>query len=594
MAQHETRNAEIADALDELADLQELDGAVSYRVLAYRTAARSVRDCALSVAALAREGRAVELPGIGRTIQEKILEVLRSGEISAAARLRARYPPGLVEITHLSGIGAKRARQLYEALGVDSPQALRLAAERHRIRELKGYGAKSEQRILEAVRAAEHHGPAGRTLLPRAQALAEAIAAGLREHGPDDADVELAGSIRRAAETVRDIDLIGVSEQPERLARTLAQLPEIESVSSAGPAGAKAQTHAGLRVDLRVAAPAQRGNLLQHFSGSAAHNASLREAAVKMGLHVSEHGILNERTGERIVCAAEREVYEALGLEWIPPELREDRGELEAARLAGGGPGLPKLIVEADLQGDLHCHTLASDGRASIAEMAAAAQARGHRYLAITDHSASHGFGNAVSPAQLRDQVERIRELNGRLEEIELLAGSEVNILPDGQLDYEDELLGELDWVVASVHTAFERSEQRMTERVLRAVEHPLVDAIGHPTGRLIESRDPYALDLPAVIEAAARTGTMLEINASPQRRDLDELHARTAARAGVKLAIDSDAHGPEMLGNLRWGVATARRAWLSREDVANTRPWPELQGMRKRARATAAGGGGR
>ena len=299
--------------------------------------------------------------------------------------------------------------------------------------------------------------------------------------------------------------------------------------------------------------------------------------AVRDGRHVSEYGIREDSSGAMRTCTTEAEVYGLLGLHYVEPELRENRGELEAA--------LPRLIELTDIRGDLHCHTVASDGRATIAEMARAARERGYEYLAITDHSASHGFGNDVSPAELRRQIERIAEIDAGLEGMRLLAGSEVNIMPDGSLDYEDELLEQLDWVVASVHTAFGMDEQRMTERMITAIEHPLVDAIGHPTGRLIERREPYALDLGAVFAAAARTGTLLEINANPDRRDLSETHARAAVAAGVRIVIDSDAHRTETLQNMRWGILTARRAWLGAADVANTRSWDELALLRKPAR---------
>jgi DNA polymerase (family X) len=294
---------------------------------------------------------------------------------------------------------------------------------------------------------------------------------------------------------------------------------------------------------------------------------------------VSEYGVANDASSETHACATEEEVYGLLGMQWIPPELREDRGELQAAR----EERLPELITTDDIRGDLHCHTTASDGRNSIVEMAEAARDRGYDYLAITDHSASHGFGNNVEPDELRRQIERVREVGDELDGIELLAGSEVNVLPDGSLDYDDELLGELDWIVASVHTSFRMGEREMTERMVAAIEHPLVDAIGHPTGRMLGRREPYAIDLGPVIEAAARTGTFLEINANPNRRDLPDVEARAAAEAGVTIVIDSDAHGTETLSNLRYGIATARRAWLSADQVANTRSWPQLKKLKRK-----------
>ena len=569
-------NAAIADALEELGDLYELDGAIVHRVVAYRTAAKAVREASVSVAALAREGRATELPGIGKTLQEKIVALIETGTIPAAQRLRAKFPAGLIAITHLPGLGAKRARLLHAELGIDSPQALRQAALDERLRTVRGLGPKLESSVLAALDSPDAQPPpraAPRTLLPRAIEIGEALVAGLTALAGEGAHIALAGSARRQADSVKDIDIVATTARPTALAKSLGRLAEIESVSSAAKAGARARTHSGINVDLRIAQPAQLGNLLQHFTGSGAHNAALREAAVRRGLHVSEYGILDDATGITHTCATEQEVYERLGLAYIEPELRENRGELEAARTGQ----LPQLITLEDIRGDLHSHTIASDGHNTIEEMGLAARERGYEYLAITDHSASHGFGNDVSPEQLRHQIELIREANDRLAGIQLLAGSEVNILPDGSLDYEDELLAQLDWVVASVHTSFAMAEQAMTERMIAAIEHPLVRAIGHPTGRLIERRAPYAIDLDAVFAAAARTGTLLEINANPDRRDLSDVHARAAVRAGVRIVIDSDAHRTRTLANMRWGIATARRAWLTRNDVANARPWREL-----------------
>lgn len=583
MAATELQNSVIADALDELADLNELDGAIVHRVLAYRNAARRVRESPASVAALAQAGKATDLPGIGATIQEKIVALQQTGTIPALERLRERFSPGLLAIMRLPGIGAKRARLLHDQLGIDSPEALRQAALDQRVRGVKGLGPKFEQTVLEALAAGTAE-TKRRVSLPAALQIAQEIRDELVALGPANAHVEIAGSIRRSVDAVKDIDLVAVTSQPQQLSDALGALELVQDVGSASHAGARGRSHNGLSIDLRIAAPDQLGNLLQHFTGSGAHNAALREAAVRRGLHVSEYGIEDERSGHALRCATEQAFYAALGMAWIPPELRESRGELAAAAL-DGGPGLPELISEQDIRGDLHCHTTASDGQASIQEMAAGAIARGYGYLAITDHSASHGFGNDVSPDELRRQIERVRECDAQLEGIELLAGSEVNVLPDGSLDYEDDLLEQLDWVVASIHTSFTMGREQMTKRMVAAIEHPLVDAIGHPTGRLIERREPYALDLEQVFEAAARTGTLLEINGNPERRDLPDTAARAAAAAGVRLAIDSDAHRVATLANVRWGVATARRAWLTKSEVANALEWPQLKALRKRAR---------
>jgi DNA polymerase (family X) len=588
VAVSELPNATIADALEELGDLYELDGAIVHRVLAYRTAAQTVREAPVSVAALAQGGRAIELAGVGKTLQEKILALINTGTIPAAEKLRAKFPPGLIAITRLPGIGPKRARMLHDELGIDSPESLRQAALAQRLRTVRGLGPKLEERVLTAVQAS----PEGnlelpsqkRLILSKALELAEALVAGLSKHGGQEATVVIAGSARRQVDSVKDIDLVASTDDPGSLTAALPTLEQVESVGSTSRLGARGRTHVGLGFDLRIGPRRSAGNLLQHFTGSAAHNTAIREAAVRHGLHVSEHGIVHEESGKQLCHASEEEVYRALGYAMIEPELRENRGELEAALLAGP-TGLPSLIAESDIKGDLHCHTIASDGHNTIDEMANAALARGYEYLAITDHSASHGFGNDVSPAELERQIERVRECNARIGGIELLAGSEVNILPDGSLDYEDDLLAQLDWTIASIHTAFGMDEQKMTSRMIAAIEHPLVDAIGHPTGRLIDRRPPYALDLEAVIEAAGRSRTMLEINANPDRRDLSDSRARAAAQAGVPLLIDSDAHRITTLANMRWGVATARRAWLTVAHVANTRSWPELCKLRKPSR---------
>jgi DNA polymerase (family X) len=581
-------NAQIAAAFEELADLYELDGAVQYRVIAYRNAARTVRDSAVSVAALAREGKVTTLPNIGKTLEEKLLALDETGDIPAAVKLRARVPVGLVSVMHLPGFGPKRARRLYDELGVDSLDALRAAVEDGRLRGLRGFGAKAEENLKQVLADYDEGDgkPAPRVVLSRALAVADEIVDALRAHPAADR-VEVAGSLRRMADSVKDLDIIATASDPAALSAALAGLPLVESVSQSGEAGARVVTHSGMKVDLRVVEPDQFGNVLQHFTGAKAHNVALRESAVRRGLHVSEYGILDDATGETLRCATEEEVYATLGLDWIPPELREGRGELEAATPGGGG--LPELIELGDLKGDLHSHTTLSDGTATAEEMAAAAIERGLEYLAITDHSATHGFGDHVTPDALRARIDEIRALNASLDGIELLVGTECNILPDGSLDYEDELLQQLDWVIASVHTSFQMGAKEMTDRMVAAIEHPLVDAIGHPTGRKIEKRQPYALDIERVIEVAARTGTMLEINASPDRRDLNEINARAAAAAGVPILIDSDAHSTDEFDVLRFGIATARRGWLTAEQVANTRSWKDFAPLRKRGR-TAAG----
>ncbi len=575
----ELSNLQIAAAFDELADLYELDGAIVHRVLAYRSAAKAAREATVSVAGLTRKGTVTSLPGIGKTLEEKIVALLDTGDIPSAVKLRAKYPAGLLEMTRLPGLGPKRARRLFDELGIDSLEMLRAAAEQQKLRDVKGFGAKFEASVLSSIGAGIGEKPAQRVLLHRALTVGEQIVAALREH-PAANRVELAGSARRQVDAVKDLDIIATASDPGALARALGELDLIESASAPNANAARGRTHTGLPVDLRVVEPENFGNLLQHFTGSQAHNVALREAAVRRGLHVSEYGILDDETGETLRCATEEEVYERLGLAYPEPELRENRGELSAGFVA------PRLVTVEDIRGDLHMHTIASDGRNTIEQMALAARGRGYEYVAITDHSATHGFGNHVSPDELERQIERVAEVNARVEGITVLAGTETNILPDGSPDYDDDLLSRLDWVIGSVHTSFGMSSPEMTKRMVAAIEHPWIDAIAHPTGRKIQSRQPYALDIDAIIEAAARTHTMLEINAAPDRRDLDDVHARAAAENGVLVLIDSDAHGVEKLEHVRWGVATARRAWLTAEQVANTRGWAQFAALRKRALA--------
>jgi DNA polymerase (family 10) len=573
-------NAEIAAALEELGVLYELDGAVKYRVLAYGTAATAIRESPVSVAELAAAGRATEIPGVGKTLAEKIDALLETGEIPAAAKLKAKFPPTLVEVTRVPGLGAKTARRLYDDLGIATLDDLKEAADAHKIRGLKGLGPKAEENVLASLERLGDPGEGtGRVLLSKVRPIAEELAAALREH-PAANRVEVAGSARRWAETCKDIDLIATAEEPTQLSEHLAAHPLIAAAGTPGPNGVRAQTHNGVSVDLRIVAPAAFGNLLQHFTGSKAHNVQLREEAVARGLSVSEHGITETESGEVELCESEEGVYKRLGYAYIEPELREGRGELKAAREGK----LPDLISLGDVRGDLHSHTTLSDGRNTLEEMAAAGRERGYAYMAITDHSASHGFGDHVTEERLWERIEEIRAWNKGKRGFRLLAGSEINIGLDGSLDYPDDLVEALDWVVASVHTSFSISEREMTERVLAAIENPQVNCIGHLTGRLIGRREPYGIDVEAVAEAAARTGTTIEINGNPNRRDLSDRHARLAVDAGVTIVLNTDAHGVDTLDNMAYAVATARRAWLTAVDVANTRGWREFS---KLARGT-------
>jgi len=575
------RNAEIAAALRELGILYALDGADRFRVLAYQEAARTARDSPVSLEQLAKEDRLTELPGIGKTLADKVVTLIETGSIPSAEKLKKKFPASLVEVTRVPGLGAKTARRLYDELGIEDLEGLRAAAEEGRIRELRGLGPTTEENVLAALETMPDAGEdSDRRLLSDVLPVAREIAEALREN-PAAGRVEIAGSARRWTETCKDIDLVATATDPAALIEALGEHALVSEERAGGDGGAQVLTHAGMKLDLRIVPEENFGNLLQHFTGSAAHNVQLRERALGRGLSVSEHGVAETEGNKVHRFTEEAGVYELLGLPYIEPELREGRGEVEA----GDSGELPELVRLEDIRGDLHSHTTLSDGRNSLEQMAKGARGRGYAYFAITDHSASHGFGDHVTPQRLAKRIDEVRAWNESAPRgFRLLMGSEVNIGTRGELDYADELLAELDWVVASVHTSFGISERAMTERVVAAMEHPLVDCIGHLTGRLLLRREPYAVDVERVAETAARTGTMMEINGNPNRRDLSERHAKFAAEAGVRIVCNTDAHGVDTLANMQYSVATARRAWLSAEQVANTRAWRSFAPLRKRA----------
>ncbi len=558
------RNGDVADQLELLADLSELLGEDAFRVTAYRRAATRIRETPASVAELALAGRAKELPGIGRTIEEKIVEVVERGEMSALTKRREQVPPGLVAFLRLPGLGPKTAARIWRELGVTTLDELRQAAEAERLRALPGLGARSEERILAALRkGAGDDAPARTPLGVGLPAVLEAVET-LRAH-PAALRVSEAGSVRRRRETFRDLDLIATASDPAALTAAFVQLPFVAEVVAHGDTKATVVSGNGLRFDLRVVPPESYGNLLQHFTGSKEHNVALREEAVRRGFSVSEYGVTTVATGEVFATEDEAEVYAHLGYQFIPPELRENAGELQAAREGR----LPRLVELGDLRGDLHAHSSwSADGKSTLEEMALAARERGYDYLAVTDHS------HYLRDGRLERQAEEIAALNERLAPFRLLRGIEVNIRADGSLDVSDDVLAGLEWVVASLHTSFDRSP---TERILAAVENPHVDCIGHLTGRRLSRRPGADVDVERVVERAAATGTALEIDAQPDRLDLRDVHARLAGEAGVPVCVDSDAHSVSALAYVDYGVTVARRAWLTREQVLNTRSWSEI-----------------
>jgi DNA polymerase (family 10) len=557
------RNVDLADQLDLLADLLELEGEASFRVLAYRRAATRIRETAGSVAELALAGRAKELSGIGKTIEEKIVQVVEDGEMHALTKRKKIIPPEVVAFMRLPGLGPKTAARIWQELGVTTIEELKRAAEQEQLRTLAGLGAKTEERILKAL-AEKKQEPSDRRLLGDGLAPLLAVVDALRRH-PAAVKVSEAGSARRRKETFRDLDIIATARDPEALIDYFTKLKWVVEVVAKGPTKATVLSNQGLRFDLRVVPPESYGNLLQHFTGSKDHNVALRERAVKQGLSVSEYSITVVETGEELTFADEAEVYDRLGYQFIPPELRENAGELEAAR----DGKLPKLVELGDVKGDLHSHTTWSDGRDTLEQMSLAARARGYKYLAVTDHPRG----------SLAEQDLEIDALNERLKPFTILKGIEVNIRIDGSLSLSDEVLAERDWVIASLHAAFDRNA---TERVLAAMENPHVDMIGHLTARKINIRGPASVDVERVVAKAVETGTFLEINSQPNRLDLRDTHARLAGEAGVRIAVNTDAHQLSALEHMDMGVAQARRAWLTKGQVLNTRTWSEIKKLRK------------
>ena len=563
MAKALPRNSDVAEQLDLLADLLELEGEASFRVLAYRRAATRIRETAGSVAELALAGRAKELSGIGKTIEEKIVQVVNDGEMHALTKRKGIVPPEVVLFMRLPGLGPKTAARIWRELGVTTVDELKRAAENEQLRTLTGLGAKTEERVLKAL-AEKKQEPSDRRLLGDGLAALLAVVSVLREH-PAAVEVSEAGSARRRKETFRDLDIIATARDADALIDYFIKLKWVVEVVAKGPSKATVLSNEGLRFDLRVVPPESYGNLLQHFTGSKDHNVALRERAVKDGLSVSEYSITIVESGEELRYGSEVEVYDRLGYEFIPPELRENCGELEAARRGE----LPTLVELDDIKGELHCHSTWSDGKHTLEQMALAARERGYAYLAITDHPRG----------TLAEQDLEVDALNARLKPFRILKGIEVNIRVDGSLSLPDEVLAQRDWVIASLHGAFDRNP---TERVLAAMDSPHVDMIGHLTARKINIRGPADVDVERVIEKAAATGTFLEINSQPNRLDLRDVHARRAAEAGVKIAVNTDAHELRALQHIEMGVAQARRAWLTKEQVLNTRSWQQIKKLLK------------
>jgi DNA polymerase (family X) len=563
------RNDQLAEQFELLGDLMELEGADGFRISAYRKAAARIRETPTSVAQLALDGKAKQLQDIGKTIEGKIVEVVTDGEIHALTKRKAEVPAEVATFMRLPGLGPKTARRIWQELGITTAADLKAAAEGQQLRGHAGIGPGTEEKIAAALALPKATEGPRRALLGTTLPKLRAVVQVLSEH-PASVEVSIAGSARRMRETVRDLDIIATATDAQALVDYFCSLKWVVDVAAKGSTKATVVSHDGLRFDLRVVPPESYGNLLQHFTGSKHHNVALREDAVRRGFSVSEYSVTEVESGTEHTFATEEEVYRFLGYDWIPPELRENGGELTAARKGE----LPALVELSDLRGDLHTHTTWSDGKDSLEDMVAAAIARGYVYYAICDHS------QRLRGDLLHRQAEAIDVLNELVAPFQILKGIEVNIKPDGTLDVSEEELATRDWVVASVHSRFDHNP---TERVLAAMESPFVDVIGHPTNRRIGKRQPATLDVERVIEKALETGTFLEINSQPDRLDLTDVHARAAREAGLKLVIDSDGHQIGALDYVELGVGQARRAWLTKDDVVNTRTWKQIEKLRKK-----------
>ncbi|PYR03938.1 MAG: DNA polymerase/3'-5' exonuclease PolX [Acidobacteria bacterium] len=572
-------NLAIARILREIADLLEIKDENPFKIRAYRNSADIAANHPHELALLDETGLR-EIPGIGKDLAARIREIAETGDTTFHRELVEEFPPTILDLLHLQGVGPKTVAVLYRELGVRTLDELEAAARDGRVRALKGMGPKKEALILKALD--EQKRFAGRHLLPDAHDTAAALLEYLRHHSPD-ATIEAVGSLRRGCDTCGDLDLLASGAAPD-LMDHLADYRLVERVLGQGDTKSSVLLHGGFQADLRLVAADSRGAAMQYFTGSKAHNIALRDRAIRLGFKLNEYGLFTIADDVRVAGEREEDVYAALGLEWIPPELREMRGEIEAAE----AHTLPRLVDRADLRGDLHMHTTETDGKDDVRSMAEAARDTPLEYIAITDHSQSLAMANGLDERRALAHAGRIRALDVEDIGVRLLAGIECDIKPDGSLDLADDCLAALDLVVASVHSAFNQERQQMTDRLLRALDNPHVDVLGHPTGRLILKREPYAVDVDAIVNAAARLGVALEINCQVDRLDLNDVHARLGRDRGARFLISSDAHSRLAFGRLRWGVLIARRGWLRPSDVLNTQPFDAFRASLRRNRQRA------
>ncbi len=570
--------ARIAQVLDEMGTLLELRGENPFRCRAYHAAAQALTNLPDNLSEMIADGRLAEVPGIGDTMHAKIVQLATTGQLPAYDDLRRSTPPGLVALLRIPGLGPKKIKALHDTLSIDSLADLREAGESGAIAKLKGFGTKTEAKILEGIAFVEKSGD--RILQSQAIRLVAPIMEAVRAH-PKVIRAEYCGSLRRRAETIGDLDVLFSSEQPTVVIDAFVKLPQVATVLAHGPTKASVRLADGVQCDLRGVEDSQFPFALHYFTGSKAHNIAMRRRALARGLSLNEYALSGEKGS--VVCKTEADLFAALGLAYIPPELREDAGEIDAAESGK----LPKLIERGDLTGTFHCHTDWSDGAATLAEMAAAARDLGLHYLGIADHSRSAGYAGGLSIERVQSQWAEIDALNETFGgKFHIFKGTECDILHDGSLDYPDDLLDGFDYVVASIHSGFQLTREAMTRRMVRAVSNPHVTMLGHPTGRLLLARDAYAVDLDAVIAAAAEAGTMIEINANPHRLDLDAVHCRRARERGVMIVINPDAHAVGGLHDLEYGISVARRAWLEKSDVWNSLPLKTIHEQIRRRKA--------
>lgn len=559
------RNAEVAGILYDISELLEIKGENIFKVRAYAKAARAIEGMTEDIEEVAARGKLTEIPGVGESIAEKIEEYLKTGRIEQYKELLKQVPVELHELLKIPSVGPKTAQLLHEKLGVKNIDDLEKAAKQHRIRRLAGFGAKKEENILSAIE--RYRQRSTRIPLGTALPLARKVVGFLKKSGIIDR-IEPAGSLRRKKETVGDIDILATSSDPRAAIEAFVHLPQVKKILGQGITKATIVTRDAIQVDLRIIEEKSFGTSLQYFTGSKEHNIKLRDIARLKGLKLSEYDLEEVATGRKIYCKSDDEVYSKLGLLPIPPEIREDTGEIEAA-LSGK---LPKLVMQKDIKGDFHVHTDWSEGINPLPEMVEAAKRLGYEYIAITDHSRSLGVAHGLSEERLLDQIKEIGKLNDKLSDFYVFTGTEVDIKADSSIDFPDSILSQCDVVVAALHVGQRQTRREITGRLVTAMENEHVDIIAHPTGRLIGEREAYDVDMDALLDAAASTGTVLEINAYPSRLDLNDVNARKAKNRGIKLTIDTDAHSTEQLGLMEFGVNVARRGWLGKNDLVNTR----------------------